>query len=50
MPSGSSDAGSFLEMGPFRLFLFINFKPLVYTNLFFATAVMSCKALRKGFF
>jgi len=25
-------------------------KSLVYTNLFFATAAVSCKALRKGFY
>jgi len=27
----------------------INLKPLVYKNLFFATAAVSCKALLKGF-
>jgi len=25
-------------------------KPLVYTNLFFVTAAVPCKALRKGFY
>jgi len=27
----------------------IDFKPLVYANLFFAAAAVSCKALLKGF-
>jgi len=27
----------------------MNLKPLVYANLFFATAAVPCKALRKAF-
>jgi len=53
-PPGSSDAGPFLEMGPLIRFLcflnkFINLKPLVYTNLFFATATVSQTVARERF-
>jgi len=50
MPPGSSDMGPFSKMAPFCFLCiqnnFINFKRLVHTNLFLASAV-SCKALRK---
>jgi len=53
-PPGSSDVGPFLEMSPLWLPLFpkrfINFKLFVYSNLFFATAAMYCKALCMVFF
>jgi len=51
--NGSSDVGSFLEIAPFSFLYiqnnFINFKSLVYINLFFAGTAVTCKALHKDF-
>jgi len=53
-PPGSSDVGPFIETDPPLILLsllpnsLMNLKPLVYLNKFvFATAFVSCKALRK---